>query len=143
MKSLRQNTCCQLFVTGKGYMHVFPLEKTSDVLLALKLFSKEIGVPEALVTGSTKAKTSDEVKRFYIKIGATLKILERGTLWANLVEFHIDILKSDVSKDMTESNNLIILWYYFAERCSSIRNMIRRNIFKLQCSTPHTSLTGK
>ena len=109
MKSLRQNTCCQLFVTDKGYIYVCPLEKESDVLLALKLFAKEIGVPEALVTDGAKAETSAEVKRFCINIGTTLKILEQGTPWANLAELYIGILKSAVSKDMTESNSPIRL----------------------------------
>ena len=54
-KSLRQNSCYQLFVTDKDYIFVCPLEKESDVLLALKLFAKDVGVPEALVTDGTKA----------------------------------------------------------------------------------------
>ena len=76
MKSLRQNTFCQLFVTDKGHVFVCPLEKESDLLLALKLFAKDVGVPESLVTDGVKAKTSKEVKRFCINIGTTLKILE-------------------------------------------------------------------
>ena len=37
LKSTRGNTCCQLFVTDKGYIYVVPMRKESEVLLALKL----------------------------------------------------------------------------------------------------------
>lgn len=104
LKSLRQNTCCQLFVTDKGYMFVCPMEKEADVLLALKLFAKDVGAPEALVTDGARAETSAEIKKFCINIGTTLKILEQGTPWANLAELYIGILKSAVSKDMKESD---------------------------------------
>ena len=105
LESLHQNTCCQLFVTDKSYVFVCPLEKESDVLLSFKLFAKDVGVPEALVTDCAKAETSAEVKKFCINIGTTLKILEQGTPWTNLAELHIRILKSATSKDVTESNS--------------------------------------
>ena len=58
-------------------MHFFAqLEKESDVLLALKLFAKDIDLSEDLVTDGAKAETSAEVNRFCINIGSTLKILE-------------------------------------------------------------------
>ena len=84
MKSLLQNTCYQLFVTDKGYVFVCLLEKESDFLLAIKLFAKDVRVPEALVADSAKAETSAQVKRFCINIGTTRKILEKDTPWANL-----------------------------------------------------------
>ena len=49
LKHLRQNACCQLFVTDKGCVFVCQIEKEADVLLSLKLFAKCVGVPEALV----------------------------------------------------------------------------------------------
>ena len=76
MKSIRQSTCCQLFVTDKGYIYFCTLKKESDVTLAMKLFAKEIVVPEALIIDGSKAKTSAKVKIFCIHIGTTIKILE-------------------------------------------------------------------
>ena len=60
------------------------MEKEADVLLALKLFAKDVGIPEALVTDGARAETSAEIKKFCINIGTTLKILEQGIPWANL-----------------------------------------------------------
>ena len=69
----------------------------------MQLFAKDIRVPEALVTCSSKAETSAKVKRFCMRNFTYLKILEQDTLWANLTEIHIVILKSSVSKHTTES----------------------------------------
>ena len=55
MKSISQKTCCKLFVTHNYYIHVCQLEKESYVVLAMKLFTKDIGVPKVLVTDGVKA----------------------------------------------------------------------------------------
>ena len=39
-KSSRQNTCCQLFVTDKGFVYVVPMRSKSEVLQAVKQFAK-------------------------------------------------------------------------------------------------------
>ena len=66
------------------------------MLLLIKLFSKDVGAPEALITYGSKAKTGEKVKRLCVNIGTNLKILEQVAPWANLVELHVRILKSRV-----------------------------------------------
>ena len=39
--SSRGNTCCQLFVTDKGFIYVVPMKHKSEVLSAIKQFAKE------------------------------------------------------------------------------------------------------
>ena len=41
-KSSRGHTCCQLFVTDKGFIYVVPMKSKSEVLQAVKQFAKEI-----------------------------------------------------------------------------------------------------
>ena len=41
-QSSRGHTCCQLFVTDKGFIYVVPMKRKSEVLLAMKQFAKEI-----------------------------------------------------------------------------------------------------
>ena len=62
------------------------MAKEGDVLLALKLFAKDVGALEDLVTDGDRTETSAEVRKFCINVGTTLKILEEGTTWDNLVE---------------------------------------------------------
>ena len=87
-----------------------PMRKELEVLLAMKLFAKDLGVPKAIITDSSAAKTLHDVRSlFCINIGSTLKILEESTPWANLVELYIDLLKSSIKKDIKSSNCLIHL----------------------------------
>jgi hypothetical protein len=46
-KSSRGHTCCQLFVTDKGFVYVVPMKSKGEVLQAVKQFAKEIGAPDA------------------------------------------------------------------------------------------------
>jgi hypothetical protein len=44
-KSSRGNSCCQLFVTDKGFIYVVPMTKELDVLKAVKQFEKILALP--------------------------------------------------------------------------------------------------
>ena len=48
-RSSRGHTCCQLFVTDKGFLYVVPMQKKSEVLQAIKQFAKEIGAPTSII----------------------------------------------------------------------------------------------
>jgi hypothetical protein len=41
-KSSKDHTCCQLFVTDKGFVYVVPTKRKGEALLAMKQFAKEI-----------------------------------------------------------------------------------------------------
>ena len=79
---------------------------------------------------------------FFANIDITLKTLEQGTPWDNLAELCVGILKSRVSKDVTESNSLRRLWDYFADRSSAVHNLTSRDTFKSQGLIWHAALTG-
>ena len=48
-QSSRGHTCCQRFVTDKGFIYVVPMKKKSEVLLPFEQFAKEIGAPDSFV----------------------------------------------------------------------------------------------
>jgi len=48
-KSSRGHTCCQLFVTDKGFIYVLPMKSKADVLSAVKEFARAIGAPDAII----------------------------------------------------------------------------------------------
>jgi hypothetical protein len=81
-KSSRGHTCCQLFVTDKGFVYVVPVKRKGEVLLAMKQFAKEIGAPDAFVADMSGEQMSKEVKANCNEIGSTLRTLEEGTPWA-------------------------------------------------------------
>jgi hypothetical protein len=103
-KSTRGNTCCQLFVTDKGFVYVVPMKKEADVLQAIKQFARVIGAPEALIADAARAQKAEAVRHFCNGIGTTLRVLEEGTPWANKAELYIGLVKEAVLKDMKESD---------------------------------------
>ena len=103
-KSTRGNTCCQLFVTNRGFIYVVPMRSKSDMLHALKQFVKEIGAPGVIIADSAREQKSKEIRKFLNDISTTLRILEENTHWSNKAELYIGIIKEAVMKDIKESN---------------------------------------
>ena len=133
----------QLFVTDKGFVHVIPMRKKSEVPLALKMFAKEIGAPDAIICDADCEQISQQVRDFCHKIGTSLRVLEEGTPWANRAELYIGLVKEAVHKDLKESDSPIVFWDYCAERHARINNLTARNLFQLEGRNAHFSVTGE
>ena len=138
-RSSQGHTCCQLFVTDKGFLYVVPMRRKSEVLQALKQFAKEIGAPTSIIADMSGEQMSHDVQKFCNDIGTTLCTLEEGTPWSNKAELYIGLLKEAVRKDMRESNSPMILWDYCVERRARINNLMAKDNFKLHGTTPHTA----
>ena len=65
------------------------MKSVSEFPKALKIFAKEVGVPEATIADSNKCHKSKEVGQFCHRIGTSLRILERSTQWANRDELYV------------------------------------------------------
>ena len=126
-KSSRGHTCCQLFVTDKGFVYVVPMRTKSEVLQAVKQFAKEIGAPDAIICDMSHEQTSRSLRKFCGEIGTTLRVLEEGTPWANKAELYIGLIKEAVRKDMKDSNCPLAFWDYCAERRARINNMTAKD----------------
>ena len=141
-RSSRKNTCCQLFVTDKGFIYVVPMKSKAEVLQAVKQFAKEIGAPDAIICDMAGEQTSKDLRKFCTEIGTTLRFLEEGTPWANKAELYIGLIKEAVRKDMKDSNCPLAFWDYCVERQARINNLTAKDTFKLHGTNAHTALTG-
>ena len=141
-KSSRGHTCCQLFVTDKGYVHVIPMRARTEVLQAVKEFAKEIGAPDTIICDAAREQKSQGLRKFLNDIGTTLKVLEHDTPWANKAELYIGLIKEAVCKDMRDSNSPLAFWDYCLDRRARINNMTAKTMFKLHGDNPHTALTN-
>ncbi len=74
-KSSRGNSCCQLFVTDKGFVYVVPMRSKIDVLEAVMQFAKEIGSPAAIILDSDAEHKSQKHRKFCPESTTTLRIL--------------------------------------------------------------------
>jgi hypothetical protein len=142
-KSSRGHTCCQLFVTDKGFVYVVPMKSKSEVLQAVKQFAKEIGAPDAIISDAAGEQSSQNLRKFCSEMGTTLRHLEEGTPWANKAELYIGLIKEAVRKDMKESNCPLAFWDYCVERRARINNLTAKNLFQLHGTNAHTALTGE
>ena len=137
-KSSRGNSCCQLFVTDKGFLHAVPMKQKSEVYMAVKMFAKEIGAPNVIICDMAKEQTSAELKGFLNDIGTTLRALEEGTPWTNKAELYIKLMKEAIRKDMRESHSPLPFWDYCLERRVRIYNLTARDYITVQGTNPHT-----
>ena len=138
-QSSRGHTCCQLFVTDKGFLYVVPMKSKKEALQAIKQFVKEIGAPEAIISDGAGEQRSNALKQFCNEIGTTLRTLEEGTPWANRAELYIGLIKEAVRKDMKEANSPLVFWDYCIERRARINNVTAKDLFQLHGSNAHTA----
>jgi hypothetical protein len=103
-KSSHGHTCCQLFVTDKGFVYVVPMKSKTEVLQAVKQFAKEIGAPDAIISDAAGEQSSHNLRKFCSEIGTMLRYLEEGTPWSNKAELYIGLIKEAVCKDMKDSD---------------------------------------
>ena len=77
-KSVRQFKCCQVFVSNKGFVAVYPMQSQKEFQTALHWFCKQVGVPVILVVDGHLSQASPTVRRFCDQVGITLQVLETG-----------------------------------------------------------------
>lgn len=141
-KSLRGNTCCQLFVTDKGFVYVVPMRTRADVSSAVRAFVKAIGAPDAIICDPAREQKSKPLKEFLNKIGTSLRVIEEGTQWSNRAELYIGLIKAAVRRDMKDAQSPLCLWDYCVERRARINNLTAGNLFQLQGRTPNFHTIG-
>ena len=92
----------QIFVSDKGYVFIDAMKSVSEFPKALKMFDKDVGVPEAIIADSHKYHKSKEVRQLCHKIGTTLCMLKALTQWDNMAELYVGLFKEAVRKDMLQ-----------------------------------------
>ena len=65
----------QSFVSDMGYVYVVAMDSVKEFSKVLKMFAKEVGVPEAIIADAHKCHKSKKVKLFCHKISIILRIL--------------------------------------------------------------------
>eukprot|EP00957_Ditylum_brightwellii_P105545 8046166-Ditylum_brightwellii.AAC.2 len=71
-KSTCGNLHLQVFISDKGFIVVYPMERKSDFKDCLHQFCKEVGAPISLVVDPTGKQISKEVWKFCNQVGTTL-----------------------------------------------------------------------
>ena len=111
-KSVLQFKCCQVFVSDKGFVAVYPMQPQKEFQTALHWFCNQVGVPVRLFVDGQISQASPTVRRFCDQVGTTLQVLDTGTSWANRAEIYIGLLKEAARCYMPQSNSPMTLWCY-------------------------------
>ena len=104
-KSTRGFTCCQVFVSDKGYVAVYSMKTQHDFESAYHWFCKQVGVPVSLIVDAHKVQTSSKTKRFCDQIGITLRILEKETQFEAHIDAQISLTHTDILHDDNHQTN--------------------------------------
>ena len=142
-KSYRGNTCAQIIVTDKGYIGAYPMKTKGEATKSIKLFCKEIGIPTSVICDPAREQSTNELKQYLSTVGATLRLLEQGTQWANRAELVIGQLKASVRSTMRKCFCPLVLWDYCLEWHARINNMTAKNLFQLKSQTPFFTVHGR
>ena len=86
----------QIFVSDERYVYVVPMNSPKESPTTLKMFAKEVEVPEAVIADSHLCNKSQEVKQCCHNIGTAMRILEGSTRWANRAELYAWLFKETV-----------------------------------------------
>ena len=92
----------QLFISNTGVVKVYGMKSETEIPNAVKLFCKEVGVPEAMIVDLSPNQTSEKIRQFCHKVGTTLRVLEESTQHSNRAELCIGLMKKSVGRDMRE-----------------------------------------
>eukprot|EP00957_Ditylum_brightwellii_P034733 2632588-Ditylum_brightwellii.AAC.1 len=82
----------------KGFDFVVPLKSKGEVSMTVKLFTKEVGAPDAFICDAAGERTSHSMRACCAEIRTVLRVLEEGTPWANKAELYIGLIKESSSK---------------------------------------------
>ena len=134
-------TCIQLFLLEKGYMKTYGTKYPKIPPAALKLFVKEVGIPNILLVDHNQSQKPKEVKKLCHRIRSNLQSLEEPTKhdnWENLYS----VLKKTCPKryegDLFPTCDVVII-------CRMMRTEIHpkhKNMFQLQGQNNHTRTLG-
>ena len=137
------NSWCELFVTDNGFVYVVPMKSRTEVLQAVKQFTKKIGSPGEIVCDGASEQKSHNLNKFLGGVGTTLQLIEEGTPWSNNAELYIALIKEEVRKNMKRSNCPLDFGDYCVQRWARVHNMTSKDTFKFRGINPPTELTGK
>jgi len=142
-RSLRGFGCAQVFVTDFNHTHVVPLNKKGDVPFSVKHYFKNVGVPPAIICDYALEQVAGRAKKICDECDCDIRVLEKGTQWANRAERFVKIFKDVVVRDLKESNCPMVLWCYCLQRRSEINNATAADNLALEGTNPYTRMTGQ
>ena len=141
-KSLRGNTCCQIYTTPFHFVFARPMRSKKDAHLTLDELFQKVGIPNTIIPDNAKELTEGEFRKKCNKAQCRLRSIEAYTPNANIAEGVTRELKRTYRHTMTAKNVPEILWDRCIEWCAKVRSLTALNLRILDGQVPETMMTG-
>jgi hypothetical protein len=142
VKSLRQNTCAQVYVTRFHWTKVYPMKTKSEAHLTLDMLHQDVGIFHTIIPDNAPELAAGEFRKKAIRAGSRIKPIEAYTHNQNMAESAIRELRRMYRKAMTSTNAPHILWDYCLTLMATIRSHTALDIKELDGDSPVARLTG-
>ena len=99
-KSVVGNTCAQMFTDGNSFAYVHPMKTKASAGEALQKITKDVGVPNTLISDGAREQTGDATKFKEVtkKLYIDTRTIEPFSPWQNQAENVIGIIKSKAKR---------------------------------------------
>ena len=141
-KSIRGNTCCQIYSTDFEFVWARPLAKESEVHYSLDDLFNSVGVPSVMIPDNAKALTGGEFLRKCRRAQCPVHPIEAYTSNANRAEGTIREMLRQYNRTMSATGAPEVLWDYCLEWVCATRSHSALNIPKHDGRTPASKLLG-
>ncbi len=143
VKSLRGNTCCQVYVTDCHAVAAYPMKSKADAHLSLDDYFRQHGIPQVMTPDNAKELTQKDFLKKCRKAQCPIHPIEPHTPNQNMAESAIRELKRLYMKAMVQKGTPQVLWDHCIEWCALVRSHTALNIHSLEGETPMCKLTGE
>jgi len=142
VKSLRQNTCAQIFTTDFQWTKAYPIRTKADAHLSLDSLFSRVGIPKRIIPDNAPELVQGDFKRKLLRASVDIKPVEAYSPNQNLAETCIRELKRAYRKLMKSTNCPAVLWDFAFEYVAEIRSHTAHPLHALQGDVPQTILLG-
>ena len=142
-KSIRGNTCAQLWTDGTGGTFFYPKQSKSKAHETISAVIHDLGaIPAEVMTDNAKEETLGpwlkEITHYRIK----QLWIEPYSKWQNRAEGEVGVVKTGIRRCTQRKRSPKALWDYAGEWVSNIRRLTALNIPSLDGKTSTESMTG-
>jgi hypothetical protein len=132
VKSVRGNTCAEVYVADNGWIRVFPMKEKKAVPETLDFLFQRHGVPRSITVDDAPEQMGGDFKKKCLKAGVHHKAIEPYSPWLNKAESGVRELKRLYTRLMQRKNAPRRLWdvclQFAAElRCHTALDIISLN----------------
>ena len=137
VKSIRGNTCGNLYTNDLGFRKFFPMITESQTPSTLQTFIVMVGLPPALHADNAKVFVEGDVKRKCQKYGIEQSFTEPHSPWMNRAETGIREVKAFGRRLLQSKQAPIRLWCFAYEYAAEICCLLATGLYDLGGRTPY------